>query len=78
MFESQPGFTGKQSTTTVFPLFTALLFSSAILMTPPPVGYLSVGLVLAGSSVCLAMAKASWKSSAAAIPAIASKYVRER
>ena len=74
MFESQPGFTGKHSVTTAFPLFIALLFSSAILITPPPAGYLSVGLVIAAS---LAMAAASW-SSAAAVPAIASKYMRER
>lgn len=77
MFESQPGFTGKHSVTTAFPLFIALLFSSAILITPPPAGYLSVSLVIAASLACLAMAAASW-SSAAAVPAIASKYMRER
>ena len=71
MFETSEKSTGTGYTTTVALLIIAVVFSPAALMFFRPIGYLSVGLAVACSAICLALAVRSWKkSSHLSIPSI--------
>ena len=63
MFETSEKSTGTGYTTTVAFLIVAVVFSPAALMFFRPFGYLSVGLAVACSAICLALAARSWKKS---------------
>jgi hypothetical protein len=62
MFETEKS-TGTGYTTTVAFLTVALVFIPAALIFFRPSGYLPVGLAVASSVICLALAVRSWKKS---------------
>ncbi len=61
MFDSQEKSTGTQYTLTVALLTVAFVFSPALLLISHPLSPLSVSVAVAGSLVCLALARMSWK-----------------
>ena len=63
MFTSQKS-SGGGYTTTVAYLAVALIFSPAILVISRPVGYFTVSLAIAISTICLALAWVNWRKSA--------------
>jgi VIT1/CCC1 family predicted Fe2+/Mn2+ transporter len=63
MFETSEKSTGTGYTTTVAFLIVAVVFTPAALMFFRPFGYVSVGLAIACSVICLALAARSWKKS---------------
>jgi membrane associated rhomboid family serine protease len=78
MFETEKS-TGTGYTTTLAFLILAVVFSPAALMFFRPVGYLSVGLAVACSAACIALAVRSWKtSSQLSIPSIETPFVENQ
>jgi hypothetical protein len=62
VFASQAS-TGTGNTTTIAYLAVAFIFSPAVLFASRPLSYLSVGLAIGCSAVCLALAWTNWKKS---------------
>lgn len=76
MFESQQKSSGTRYTLTVALVAMALIFSPAILMISRPVGYLPLGLAVAASAFCLAVAWLTWrKYSLLSIPSIVTSSI---
>lgn len=61
MFDARWKSTGTGYTTAVAFLVVAFIFSRAVLVASPPLGYLSVSLALACSALCVTLARVIWK-----------------
>ena len=79
MFDSQQKSTGTGYTQTVALLTMAFVFSPAVLVVSRPIGYISVVLAIACSTLCVTLAWANWKKwSQISIPSIANQEVKSR
>jgi hypothetical protein len=79
LFDSQQKYTGTRYTMTVTLLIVAFIMSPVALMASRPLGYVSVGLALACSVVCSAMAWFNWRNhSELTIPSIVARKSRAK
>jgi hypothetical protein len=63
MFASQQKSTGVGYTKTVALVAAAFIFIPGLMILSRPFGYLSLGLAIACSGICLVMARVNWKKS---------------